>query len=217
MNAGTLIFDKSSQNANRLLNNAVLTLGGGSLVFSNSNASINPTAENPGTGGTVINSGASSVLGTNVSASGGNVTFGAFTRRAGGTLDVAKVGGGSMTTTTANNNGILGGWATWFGTDWLVGTALAAYSAYTTSSDATTWLAGNNVSLAGNPLANLDDTTINSLRLSDGWHAERWQWVRFNHHPKWFCGSDDKFGFGGQCICHFADEIGSWEIDFAGK
>ncbi len=166
MNAGTLIFDKSSQNANRLLNNGLLTLGGGSLVFSNGNTGINPTAENPGTAGTTINPGASSVLGTNVSASGGNITFGAFARKAGGTFDFQKVGAGSMTTTSANNNGILGGWATWFGTDWLVGTTLAAYSAYTTSSDPTTWLAANNVSLAANPSANLDDTTINSLRLT---------------------------------------------------
>ena len=166
MNAGTLIFDKSSQNANRLLNNGLLTLGGGSLVFSNGNTGISPTAENPGTAGTTIAPGASSVLGTNVSASGGNITFGAFTRKNGGTFDFKKVGAGSMTTTTVNNNGILGGWATWFGTDWLAGTTLAAYAAYTTSSDATTWLAANNVSLAASPLANLDDTTINSLRLT---------------------------------------------------
>ncbi len=166
MNAGTLIFDKSSQNANRLLNNGVLTLGGGLLMFSNATAAINPTAENPGTAGTLINEGSSSILATNVSTSGGNITFGALTRKTGGTFDFRKVGAGAMTTTTANNNGILGGWATWFGTDWLIGSSFAAYSAYITSSDATTWLAANNVSLAGNPLANLDDTTINTLRLT---------------------------------------------------
>src|SRR5580765_8379045 len=55
MNAGTLIFDKSSQNANRLLANGGLTLGGGSLIFSNANTAINPTAENPGTAGTALN------------------------------------------------------------------------------------------------------------------------------------------------------------------
>jgi autotransporter-associated beta strand protein len=166
MNAGTLIFDKSSQNANRLLANGGLTLGGGSLIFSNANSAINPTAENPGTGGTAINPGASSVFGTNVSASGGNITFAAISRKTGGTFDLKRGGTGAMTTTTANINGILGGWATWSGTDWLTGTTLAAYAAYTTSSDATTWLAANNVSLAGNPLTNLDDTTINSLRLT---------------------------------------------------
>ncbi len=166
MNAGTLIFDKSSQNANRLLNNGVLTLGGGSLVFSNGNTTVSPTSENPGTGGTMINPGASSVLGTNVASAGGNVTFGALNRKVGGTFDFSKVGSGSATTTTVNNNGILGAWATWFGSDWLAGTTFAAYSAYTTSSDSTTWLPANNVSLAGNPLANLGNTVINSLKLT---------------------------------------------------
>jgi autotransporter-associated beta strand protein len=167
MNAGTLIFDKSSQSANRLLPNAVLTLGGGSLVFSNGNSTINPTAENPGTAGTTINPGASSVSGNNAGASGGNATFGALTRKVGGTLDIAsKTGSGTFSTTTANNNAILGGWATWAGADWLVGTTFAAYSAYTTGIDPTTWVAANNVSLVGNPSPNSDDVTINSLRLT---------------------------------------------------
>jgi autotransporter-associated beta strand protein len=166
VNAGTLIFDKSSQSANRLLGNGVLNLGGGTLVLSNGNSTVNPSAENPGTGGTVLNPGASAVQGANAGASGGNVTFGAFTRKTGATFDASKTGAGAMATTTVNVNGILGGWATWAGSDWLSGTTLAAYSAYTTSPDPTTWAAANNVSLAGNPLANLDDTTINSLRLT---------------------------------------------------
>lgn len=167
MNAGTLIFDKSSQNANRLLANGALTLGGGFLVFSNGNSALNPSTENPGTGGTFIIPGASSVMSTNPApATGGAITFGAFTRRTGGTLDFFKNAAGGSTTTSANVNGIQGGWATWNKTDWLTGTTLAAYASYTTSSDATTWAAANNVSLAGNPLANLDDVTINSLRLT---------------------------------------------------
>ena len=169
MNAGTLIFDKSSQNANRLVNNAVLTLGGGSLVFSNGNSGINPTAEFPGTGGTTINPGASSVSGNNAGALGGNVVFGAFNRKIGGTFDVAtKTGAGNFSTASALNNGILGGWGTWAGADWLTltGTNLVAYSAYATGSDPTTWLATDNVSQNGSPSANLDDTTINSLKLA---------------------------------------------------
>jgi len=168
MNGGTLIFDKSSQNATRLLINGALTLGGGSLIFSNGNTALSITTENPGLGNTIINPGASSVLSTNLGpATGGSITFGGLLRKTGGTFDFYKLAAGNSTITNAVVNGIQGGWATWNKTDWLTGpNPLSAYAAYTTTSDSSLWVAANNVSLAGNPLANVDDSTINSLRLT---------------------------------------------------
>jgi autotransporter-associated beta strand protein len=169
LNAGTLIFDKSMQNANRLLVGGLLTLGGGTLMLSNANSSIAPSAENPSAAGTLLKPGASFIVGTNAGGSGGNLTMGAITRNTGATLDVRKTGAGSAySTTSANVNGILGGWGTFSNADWLIGTALAPYAAasYTTSADPSTWLAANNVSLSGNPSPNVSTTTINSLRLT---------------------------------------------------
>jgi autotransporter-associated beta strand protein len=165
LNAGTLIFDKSMQSANRLLVGGLLTLGGGTLMLSNANSSVNPSAENPSAAGTLLKPGASFIVGTNAG-TGGNLTMGAIARNTGSTLDVRKTGTGSYTTTSANVNGIQGGWGTFSNADWLVGTTLAPYTAYTTSIDPSTWLATNNVSLSGSPSPNVTTTTINSLRLT---------------------------------------------------
>ena len=73
--------------------------------------------------------------------------------------------GAAITTTSANNNDILGGWATYNAADWAVGTTLAAYSAYTTSTDPTTWAPANNVSLSASTEVG-DGTNINSLKLA---------------------------------------------------
>lgn len=166
MNGGTLMFDKSLINSARLLPNGGLTLGGGTLIFTNGNSAIAPTTENPGTTNTTIKPGASYVLSTNVGASGGSITFGALVRQVGGTFDFYKLSSGTSSTTSANVNGIEGGWATWNSTDWLIGTTLAPYTAYTVTTAPSGWVAANNVSLSGNPSANADDTTINSLRLT---------------------------------------------------
>ena len=149
MNGGTLIFDKSSGNSARLLLNGGLTLGGGLLLFTNSNTTVNPGTETPGTGNTTINPGASSVMSTNPApATGGSVAFGGLFRKTGGTFDFFKNAAGGSTATNVNVNGIQGGWATWNKTDWLVGTTLAPLAAgsYSGNSDATTWLATTNVS-----------------------------------------------------------------------
>lgn len=166
MNAGTLIFDKTSSTSTRLMINSGLTLGGGTLIFSNGLTTASPTTENPGTVGTILTPGASQVIFTNFGSGGGNCTFSNFTRRAGALLDFYRAGPGSQTTTTPVNNGILGGWATWNKTDWLIGGTLQPYAAYTVTTAPSGWVAANNVSLAANPSANADDTTINSLRLT---------------------------------------------------
>ena len=175
INAGTFICDYpsappngDSQGGAKYIGTAQMTMAGGTL-YQRFNASANRT-EN--VGGVLINPGATTVWVTNNSPGNGNYTFAqaALTRNVGGTVDYT-VGGTSTgtkacTTTTANVNGILGGYATYAGADWAAGATIAAYSAYTTSADPTTWVAANNVSLTGNPLANIPDPTIlNTLKL----------------------------------------------------
>jgi len=172
VNAGALVFDYAySANASvKLKANSPLTFQGGSLVFSNSSTLLSPNAQNPGTGGTFFNSGASSLYFTNAGAGGGTITFGNLTRKAGATFNLVKPSGPTTigSATSPSVNGILGGWHTFNLTDWTTGTTTwSAYSAYTTSADPTTWVAANNVSLAGNPSPNVPDlTVINTLRLT---------------------------------------------------
>ena len=174
LNAGTFICDYpssppngDSQGGAKYINTAQMTLAGGTL-FQRFNAAANRTEV---VGSVLVNPGATSVMVTNNGPNNYTFSQNAITRNVGGTVDYS-VGGTSpgtkaCTTTTANVNGILGGYATYGTTDWAVGASLAAYSAYTTSADPTTWAATNNVSLSGNPLANIPDpTTINTLKLS---------------------------------------------------
>ena len=75
--------------------------------------------------------------------------------------------GSSIKTASVNTNGILGGWATYNGTDWAktngTGLAIDGYTAYTND----TWAAGNNtnVTLAGANPANA--ATTNTLRFNE--------------------------------------------------
>ncbi len=81
----------------------------------------------------------------------------------------SSTGTKAITTTTANANGILGGYATYAGSDWAVGTTIAPLAAgnYTTSTDPTTWVAANNVSLNANNSPNVPGATvIDTLRLT---------------------------------------------------
>ncbi len=164
LDGGSLIFQKDLNSANRLKTGSPLTLGGGVLMFTNGASGISPNTESPS--GTFLSAGASTLIDANAGISGGNISLGTLNRNAGSTFDFYQSGPGSVTTANANSNGILGGWATYAGADWLVGTTFAAYSGYQTSADPTTWAATDNVSLSGNPLANLTTTSINSLRLT---------------------------------------------------
>jgi autotransporter-associated beta strand protein len=174
INAGLFICDYSAtppngdaQGGAKYISTFPMTLAGGT-VYQRFFAAANRT-ENAG--GAIINPGATFVLVTNGSAAN-NYTFAqaAITRNVGGTVDYS-VGGSSTgtkacTTTSANVNGILGGYATYAAGDWAVGTTIVPYAAYTTSTDPTTWAAANNVSLTGNPIADVPaSTTINTLKL----------------------------------------------------
>ncbi len=183
LNGGMLLLDYLNpglygDNAvrGRLINTTTLTLGGGTLFLRSQGGSGRTEV----VAGTTLNSGATSLWATNTgTASGIGLTLNAVTRNVGGTVDSvtgAPNGGtasAAINTTSINNNGILGGWATWASSGWAVGSAsgplaaISAYSAYTTSTDPTTWAAANNVSLSGNPVSSVGDgTNINSLRLT---------------------------------------------------
>ncbi len=175
--AGTMIPDypnpapngDGTQGGAKFLPTGPLTLGGGTLFCRfNANASRTESVLS-----TIILPGGTSFEVTNNAPTSGNsygFTQNAITRSVGGTIDYSVGGtGGShnITTTTANVNGILGGWATFGENDWAVGTTIAAYSAYTTSTDPTTWAAANNVSISGNLISDVPaSATINTLKLS---------------------------------------------------
>jgi autotransporter-associated beta strand protein len=165
--AGSLAFDYTAQSSQKILPGQPMTLGGGALVLTNGGANTRTEAVSA----TTVNPGASAVqLNNNTSGAGKiNLTVNALTRNTGGTADFSKLNStAAITTTSGNVNGILGGWATYGGADWAVGTALAAYAAYDTGTDSTTWAATDNVSLNANPIAPLNTLPINSLRLTNG-------------------------------------------------
>jgi len=176
INAGTFICDYANPAPNgdttggaKYISTAQMTLAGGTL-FQRFNAVNNRTET---VGGVLINPGATAVVLTNNSATAINYTFaqGAITRTVGGTVDYGNGGSSTgtkaITTTTAIANGILGGYATYAGGDWAVGTTIAPYAAYTTTTDPTTWVAANNVSLGAVSVgAFAGNTTINTLKYS---------------------------------------------------
>ena len=175
INAGLFICDYSAtppngdaQGGAKYINTFPMSLGGGT-VYQRFFAAANRTET---VGGVNIIPGTTFVLVTNGGANSYVFAQGALTRTVGGTVDysVGATGAGSKsaTTTTPNVNGILGGYATYAQGDWAVGTTIAPYTAYTTSTDPTTWVAANNVSLSGNPISDIPGpaTTINTLKLS---------------------------------------------------
>jgi len=170
LNAGLLVLDKSVEKTASKITGPLI-FAGGTLILTNGNGAA-AGGESKITA-TTVNPGASAVkswTGTGATAANGAIALTAITRQFGGTLDInTNTGGGylnTITTTTANNNGILGGWATLNSADWAVGTTLAPYSAYTTSTDPTTWATNNNVSLSASPSIVGNGTNINSLRLT---------------------------------------------------
>lgn len=132
---------------------SALVLGGASLIMSRSGTvtqSFN---------GTTLSTGASVASAVNAS---NTVNFGAITRNAGATLDLATTG--TFITSSANTNGILGGWATVGGANWAVAngaSAITALSAYTND----TWASGNNTTVTTSAAVGASATT-NSLRFN---------------------------------------------------
>ncbi len=147
-------------------------MGGGTL-FGRFNASASRTEA---VSSTIIQPGGASVWLTNNAANGSggySITLNAFSRNVGGTADFSaggtSTGGKTLTTTSANVNGILGGWATYAGGDWAMGTTIAPLTAsgYQASADPTTWGAASNVTLNASTSPNVPNGTgINSLKLT---------------------------------------------------
>lgn len=164
----TLNFANGSAPVSNLVNSASqLRLAGGTLSV----AGLTSAANTQTFAGTVLGSGSSgltSSIGVNGTTS---VDLGAITREAGSNLNVSTIAAGTgYTTSNANVNGILGGYATVAAADWAtvsVG-SLAAFAGYQTGTDATAWVAADNVTLAASPTVPLaGNSTINSLRLTD--------------------------------------------------
>ncbi len=178
--AGTMILDypnpapngDTTQGGQKLMSSVPLTLGGGTL-YGRFNAAASRTET---VLSTIILPGATSLWLTNNAGNGtGGYTIiqNALNRSVGGTVDYS-IGGTSsgvkiISTTSANVNGILGGWATYSGTDWAVGTTIAplAAASYQASTDPTTWGTASNVTLNASTLSSVSDgTSINSLRVT---------------------------------------------------
>lgn len=145
---------------------STLRLFGGTLTLAG-RASVNNSQT---FAGTILDPGASG-LNTTVGATNNVViNLGTITRNAGSTLDISTiVAGASYTAGNSNTNGILGGYATVAGLDWATvsGGNLVGYAGYQTGTDATAWVAADNVTAAATPTVPLAaDSAINSLRLT---------------------------------------------------
>lgn len=152
-----------------------LQLGGGGFFLSDeANATYRADFSN-----LVVNPGAGSLaMRTRQSSSTYIIQIGDVSRSGpGGTVDfnniqqkAASPQAGLLIINTNTVNGILNGYATLWENDWVVpvdtGAGSVAYAAYQTSTTPTAWGATDNVSLAASPSASLNDTVINSLRLS---------------------------------------------------
>jgi autotransporter-associated beta strand protein len=175
--AGTMIPDypnpapngDSTQGGAKFLPTGPLTLEGGTLFCRfNANASRTEAVLS-----TIILTGGTFFQVTNnapLSSNAYGFTQNALNRSVGGTIDYSVGGTGgthNITTSSANVDGILGGWATFGESDWAIGTTIAAYTGYVTSTDPTTWVTANNISISGNPIGDVPGgTTINTLKLS---------------------------------------------------
>ncbi|GAA5123885.1 autotransporter-associated beta strand repeat-containing protein [Luteolibacter yonseiensis] len=163
----TLDFVNAASPASNIVNpSSTLRLHGGTLV-SAGKAAVNASQT---FAGTILDPGASGIN-TTLGASGTVVTnLGTITRNPGATLSISSiVAGSSYTAGNANTNGILGGYASVAGTDWVTvsGGNLVPYTGYQTGTDATAWGATDNVTAAATPTTVLAaDSTINSLRFT---------------------------------------------------
>ncbi|HEV2973330.1 MAG TPA: autotransporter-associated beta strand repeat-containing protein [Pirellulales bacterium] len=151
----TTVTNGGTLNITGSLTGSALVLANG--AFNGANATGTQTMS-----GWTVNSGASTIGET----AAGALALGTAARNVGGTVNFTPpAGGGSISTTSTGSNGILGGWATWGGTDWAVGGGTIgplAPASYTPD----TWSAGNNttVTLATNSPYN--NVTTNSLQFA---------------------------------------------------
>jgi len=143
--------------------------GGGTFTVTGRSGSVNTQI----VAGVTFNRGSHTINLTTGAAAGSLSVFDptTFTRNAGavvnfnttGTTTNLLIAGGLVN----DANGIIGGWAV-DGTNWAVvsGSTLAPLTTYQTSTDPSTWSAGQNVSLPGNATAPIGNKSVNTLRVT---------------------------------------------------
>ena len=160
VNNSALILDYTSA-ANRIHSGSSLNLNRGTVTVQG--GSTFTQAVN----GLILGSGLNQILRSGSTAS---INVGAITRSSPNALLNINTTG-FFTTSQANENGMLGGWAVFNNTDWLVGNGAATASALTAYTDRTgTWTAPaatNNVRITGSVTA-VGAGTINSLKFNSG-------------------------------------------------
>jgi autotransporter-associated beta strand protein len=124
-----------------------------------------------GLGTLTVNGNLSGAAGSNIRAQGGVLILNSSNTTASGIVTERTSGavirfGSASNILTANTgtNGILGGWATWNGTDWASGNGTRVVS-FTGSYVNDTWASGNNTTVTTN--ATQTGATTNSLRFND--------------------------------------------------
>src|SRR5262249_34344725 len=141
-------------------NSALALNGGGGALVVKGGAVANTQQFN----GAAVNTGASSILVTAGSGGSATLTLNAISRAANnrGTINFDSGIGASITTTAANVNDILGGYATFKGTDWATGGGtIAAYSGYVNDDYSAST---NNVNVTD--FSPTPSGTINTLRFN---------------------------------------------------
>jgi fibronectin-binding autotransporter adhesin len=143
--------------------------GGGTFTVTGRSGSVNTQV----VAGVTFNRGSHTVNLTTGAGAGSIATFDptTFTRNAGAVVNFNTTG----TTTNImmagglvnDANGIIGGWAV-DGANWAMvsGSTLAPLATYQTSTDPSTWTAGQNVSLAASAIAPIGTRSINTLRVT---------------------------------------------------
>ena len=176
---GTFTISNSSgaNNSNRLANNAVVNLVGGTLDFIN-DGSANSFTETLG----LLNiTGPNSTVNTGQAGSGGTstLTLGGISCSPGGTVNFTGTGLGTIrnaVTITGEPTGYIGAWAR-SGTDWAkyaqidstgVYSVMAFASTDYTSHAPSAWVSGDHVKLSGGTttLSTTGNTTVSSLNLA---------------------------------------------------
>jgi fibronectin-binding autotransporter adhesin len=181
---GTLLLDFSAPSApsvNIISSSSSLVLGGNAFGGGTLRVQGKASADSSQTFfDTTINAGASAIMAVNGAAGSATLSLGAITRNLGGTVDFNLPSSGSVSTTTLFlSNGVLTSaassagraYATVNGVDWatLSGNNIASLpaAAYQLNPTPAIWQPSDNVSLSNNPSIALNDTVVNTLRITD--------------------------------------------------
>ncbi len=154
---------------NIISSSSALVMEGGTLALRGKASGVSSQTVNNLT----LNVGHSKILADGNGGTSTTLALGAITRSGtGATLDVSLASTGAVTTTTStmtnsviSNGGVA--YATVNGSDWATYNAgnIEALSTYQTATNPGSWASTDNVSLSGNPSANVGTQSINTLRL----------------------------------------------------